>query len=73
MAKTESKPWDGLQLTLPCKDVARALGISLSGVYFLLSENSLQGYKIGGRTVVKKKDLEDFVAGLPSRNAGGAA
>jgi len=71
--KTEAPEVAPLQLTLPCRVVAKALGISLSGLYTLLKKGVIPSCRIGGRTVVRRTDLEKFVEELPVRPAQGDA
>jgi len=47
---------------LTARDVASFLGISLSTVYRYMRSGNLASYKIGSRTKVGEKDLEEFLA-----------
>jgi 7-cyano-7-deazaguanine synthase len=54
---------------LSVKEVAAALGISVSGVYRLLDAGELHRLKVGGRTLFERRELQRYVA---ARRAAGA-
>lgn len=59
MNKSESPK---LAFTVP--EACRAIGISRSKFYELVGEGKIHVCKIGSRTVVPRKNLEDFIDGL---------
>jgi excisionase family DNA binding protein len=54
---------DRLAYRLP--DVARLTGLSLTTVQRLVAEGHLPAVRVGRAVLVRRQDLEDFVAGLP--------
>src|SRR4051794_19076707 len=50
------------QLLLSVKEVAGALGISVSGVYRLLEAGELHRLKVGSRTLFERRELERYIA-----------
>ena len=44
------------------KQVASELDCSVSNVYRLIQEGKLKAYTLGGRKVIFKRDLDEFVA-----------
>ena len=55
-------------LLLSVRDVATALGISVSGVYRLIDAGDLHRLKVGGRTLFERRELERYIAA--QRTAG---
>jgi len=51
-------------LLLPIPDACRALGISRSKLYELISAGDLSVRKIGRKTVIPRENLTSFVARL---------
>jgi 7-cyano-7-deazaguanine synthase len=49
-------------LLLSVKEVAGALGISVSGVYRLLDAGELHRLKVGSRTLFERRELERYIA-----------
>lgn len=54
-------------LTLSIPDACKILGIGRSLFYQEISEGRIPVLKAGRRSLVKKSDLEKWIAGLPSR------
>jgi len=54
-----------LQFLVGCKEAAKSLGISLSGLYALLAKGVLPYRQLGGRRLIEIAALEKFVASLP--------
>jgi 7-cyano-7-deazaguanine synthase len=57
-------------LLMSIKEVATALGISVSGVYRLIDGGELRRLKVGGRALIERSELERYIA---ARRAAGAA
>lgn len=57
-----------LAVTIP--EAVRATGLSRSRIYEALRRNELIGLKAGRRTLIPFADLEAYVAGLPTYQAG---
>ncbi|MBN8182022.1 helix-turn-helix domain-containing protein [Roseibium aggregatum] len=50
--------------------IAELLGISVPSVYRMFYRGDLISRKIGGRTVVLRKDLEAYLDALPAHRGG---
>jgi excisionase family DNA binding protein len=46
---------------LTVKDVAQYLNRSETTIYNMLNEGELPGIKLGGKWIVRKKDLDEFL------------
>lgn len=53
-----------MQLSLSIEDVREATGIGRTKIYEAINQGSLPAKKYGKRTVILKKDLEEFLADL---------
>ncbi|NLX58517.1 MAG: helix-turn-helix domain-containing protein [Phycisphaerae bacterium] len=53
------------QLTLSISETAEALGISRRGVYVLAERSGLPTIKLGGRRLIRRADLERWLASQP--------
>lgn len=59
---------------LSIQDIMTGLGgSSRSGVYAKLAAGELRAVKCGGRTMVRRSELERFIAALPEAKFGDAA
>lgn len=62
---TGCKSCRGDELLIPVTEAARLLSLSTSSLYELLATKKLVGSKVGRRTLIRRSDLEAFVAKLP--------
>lgn len=51
-------------------EAARIAGIGRTGLYQLINHGSVPVVKIGKRTLVRRSDLEAFIAALPTTRPG---
>ncbi|MFM9974214.1 MAG: helix-turn-helix domain-containing protein [Beijerinckiaceae bacterium] len=56
-----------LPLALSVADAATALGIGKTKLFELISRGDLPAIRLGGRTLIRRTELEAFAAGLPAR------
>lgn len=49
------------KLAYSIQEVEKILGVSHQSVYNLLSEGKLKTFRIGGRRLVSRRALEDFI------------
>ena len=61
MNKSTYKNYDELPLTLNVVQVAAVLGISRAGAYELVHSEGFPALKIGGRIVVPKDKLREWI------------
>lgn len=52
-------------MLLSIEQTIEALGISRPSVYALIRSGKLPAVRLGSRTFIRQKDLEQFVDGLP--------
>lgn len=52
-------------ITLTTAEAARALGIGKTKLFELIAKGDLPALRLGGRTLVRREDIEAFVAQLP--------
>jgi excisionase family DNA binding protein len=69
-SQNHNKPVEPLvpALALTVEDAAKALAIGRTSLFYLLRDGRLRSVKIGSRTVIPVRAIEDFLAEL-----GGAA
>lgn len=53
------------QLAIGVKAAARLIGISPASVYVLLNDGKLRAGKCNGRTLIRRADIEAFLASMP--------
>lgn len=56
-------------VALTTADAARSLGIGKTKLFELIAEGQLPAIRLGGRTLIRRDDLESFVAALPRRKS----
>lgn len=52
------------------KDVAEYLNRSETTIYNMLNNEELPGIKLGGKWIVRKKDLDDFLSDMLNQKQG---
>lgn len=52
-------------LAIGIKAAARLIGISPASVYVLLNDGKLPAGKCNGRTLIRRSDIETFLASMP--------
>ena len=62
----QSTPDFGDKLALSIADAVRASGLGRSTLYLAISRRELLARKVGRRTVILRRDLEQFLAALPA-------
>jgi len=60
-------------LALPITEAARLLGIGKTKLFDLVRTGALPAVRLGGRTLIRRADLEMFAAALPRWRSGGPA
>jgi excisionase family DNA binding protein len=60
-------------LALTTAEAARSLGIGKTKLFELIGSGALPAVRLGGRTLIRREDLEAFTAQLPLWRAGGSA
>lgn len=56
-------------VALTTADAARSLGIGKTKLFELIAGGELPAIRLGGRTLIRRSDLEDFIAALPRRKS----
>lgn len=59
-------------LVLTTADAARSLGIGKTKLFELIGSGALPAIRLGGRTLIRREDLETFTAQLPRWKSGGS-
>jgi len=59
----------GDRLLLPIGEAARLLGIGRTKIYALIADGSIPTVRVGRRRLVRRADLDVFVAGLEVEGA----
>jgi excisionase family DNA binding protein len=52
-------------------EAARSLGIGKTKLFQLIGRGELPAIRLGGRTLIRRQDLEAFTAQLPRWRSGG--
>jgi excisionase family DNA binding protein len=60
-------------LALTTAEAARSLGIGKTKLFELIGSGALPAIRLGGRTLIRREDLEAFTAQLPRWKSGGSA
>lgn len=56
---------NSLPIALTTAEAARSLGIGKTKLFQLIANGTLPAIRLGGRTLVRREDLEAFTAQLP--------
>jgi len=55
-----------MKIAYSISDLCLELGMGRTKIYALINDRKIVAHKIGSRTVVLRKDLEQFISTLPS-------
>ena len=61
----EGRPAKGAKLAYTIKEIRKLVGISTTTLYQVLGRGELKASKLGKRTIILTKDLQEWLDGLP--------
>jgi excisionase family DNA binding protein len=68
--QTKQSPPPTPTLMMSVKEAAKSMGIGHSTIYKLISDGRLASHRLGGRTLIKRADVEALFAEGPSKPTG---